>query len=62
MPDLSTQAAADILGVHRLTLIRWADEGKVPFWLTPGGQRRFRSQDIDAIRQPVKPAQGAAGE
>jgi excisionase family DNA binding protein len=55
MPDLGTQDAADILGVHRLTLIRWADDGKVPCWVTPGGQRRFRAEDIEALRQPVPP-------
>jgi excisionase family DNA binding protein len=62
MVDLSTPEAAEVLGVHRATLTRWADEGKVPFWLTPGGQRRFRSEDIEAIRQPVPPAPKAAGE
>lgn len=54
MPDdLTTRAAAKILGVHSDTLARWADEGKVPHWRTPGGQRRFRREDIDALRSPI---------
>jgi excisionase family DNA binding protein len=53
--DLPTSAAAALLGVHPDTLVRWADDGKIPFWLTPGGQRRFRREDIEALRAPAGP-------
>ena len=53
--DLSTATAARILSVHPDTLTRWAENGKVPHWITPGGQRRYRRADIDAIRTPVEP-------
>jgi excisionase family DNA binding protein len=45
---LSLSKAAERLGVHRTTLRRWADAGKVPCFLTPGGHRRFRSDDLGA--------------
>jgi excisionase family DNA binding protein len=53
--NLTAKEAAELLSVHEDTLRRWADEGKVPFWVTPGGQRRFRPEDIEAMRQPVPP-------
>ncbi len=39
--------AADYLGVHSVTLRRWADEGKVACIRTPGGRRRFIQADLD---------------
>jgi len=44
---LTLGEAADRLNVHRTTLRRWADEGQIPFMLTPGGHRRFAASDID---------------
>lgn len=46
---LSPKDAADRLGVHEDTLKRWAADGKVPGWKTPGGWWRFRPSDIEAI-------------
>ncbi len=43
---LTLGEAADLLHVHRTTLRRWADEGQVPFMLTPGGHRRFAASDV----------------
>ena len=37
---------AEVLGVHLVTLRRWADEGRVPV-VRPGRERRFRSEDLD---------------
>ena len=41
--------AARLLGVHRDTVVRWADEGKLRCWWTPGGQRRFSRADVEAL-------------
>lgn len=48
-PDLRLGEAAGILKVHPETLRRWADEGKVPSVRTPGGERRFRREDIALV-------------
>jgi excisionase family DNA binding protein len=46
---LTLGEAADRLNVHRTTLRRWADEGQIPFMLTPGGHRRFAESDVDHL-------------
>ncbi len=48
---LTLGEAADLLHVHRTTLRRWADEGQVPFMLTPGGHRRFAASDVDHLSE-----------
>ncbi|MGQ9482060.1 MerR family transcriptional regulator [Chloroflexus sp.] len=52
---LSLSAASKLLGVHASTLRRWADEGAVPVYITPGGHRRFARADILALasRRPL---------
>lgn len=47
---LSLKKAADRLDVHPTTLRRWADQGDMPFMLTPGGHRRFSTEDIEAFQ------------
>jgi excisionase family DNA binding protein len=41
--------AAALLGVHRDTVTRWSDEGRLPCWKTPAGQRRYRLSDVHAL-------------
>lgn len=43
---LTLSQAAQRLNVHPTTLRRWADEGQIPFMLTPGGHRRFADSDV----------------
>ncbi|MCK4773407.1 MAG: helix-turn-helix domain-containing protein [Candidatus Krumholzibacteria bacterium] len=43
---LKLSDAAAKLNVHPTTLRRWADEGKIPYMVTPGGHRRFASSDV----------------
>lgn len=43
---LTLSDAADMLGVHEGTVRRWADTGKLPSYRTPGGHRRFLSEDV----------------
>lgn len=37
------------MAVHPTTLRRWADSGKIPVMVTPGGHRRFSIEDIDRV-------------
>ncbi len=41
--------ACEILGVNESTLRLWSDAGRVPVFLTPGGHRRFREDDLRAL-------------
>ncbi|QKD79845.1 helix-turn-helix domain-containing protein [Actinomyces marmotae] len=48
--SLSSVEAAAILGVSRDTVVRAADRGEIPVRRTPGGQRRFNPDDVEAYR------------
>jgi excisionase family DNA binding protein len=53
--------AATYLGVSAASLRKWSDRGLVQTYRTPGGQRRYAREDLDAfiesMREPVaKPA------
>lgn len=43
---LTLKDASDFLGVHYSTLRKWADEGEIPVFRTPGGHRRFSIGDL----------------
>jgi excisionase family DNA binding protein len=47
--DYSPTAAAQYLGVHLSTLKRWAREGRVAGFRTPGGHWKFSKADLDAF-------------
>ena len=44
--------ACEILGVNQSTLRQWTDTGRVPFFLTPGGHRRYREADLRSLAAP----------
>jgi excisionase family DNA binding protein len=46
---LSLGKAAEMLGVHTMTLRRWSDSGRFPSYRTAGGHRRFALKDILAF-------------
>jgi excisionase family DNA binding protein len=50
---LNTKAAADRLGVAVETLRRYELAGRITSTRTPGGHRRFRASDIDALLEPT---------
>lgn len=49
--------AADYLGVSAASLRKWSNDGLVPTYRTPGGQRRYAREDldvfIDSMREPA---------
>jgi putative resolvase len=46
---LSTSEAARHLGVSLSTIRRWSDSGHLVGYRTPGGQRRFTVEQLDAF-------------
>ncbi len=48
---LTLEQASRRLGVHPTTLRRWADEGAIDVFITPGGHRRFIPADIEQFAQ-----------
>jgi len=48
-PWLSLGEASQILGITPGTLRRWADQGQVSAFTTPGGHRRFARATIEAL-------------
>ncbi|MGH2379403.1 MAG: helix-turn-helix domain-containing protein [Candidatus Limnocylindria bacterium] len=51
-----SEAAAHI-GVSAASLRKWSDQGLVPVYRTPGGQRRYSPEDLEefisSMRQPA---------
>jgi len=58
---LTTQKAADLLGVSRPTVIKLLDDGQIPF-TRAGTHRRIRLDDVLAHRERRREAQDAALE
>ncbi|MCY4481332.1 MAG: MerR family DNA-binding transcriptional regulator [Spirochaetaceae bacterium] len=59
---LTIGQAAELLGVHPLTIRNWSEKGTIRCLRTPGGHRRYRLQDLQrAIAAPQDdPATAAA--
>jgi excisionase family DNA binding protein len=60
---LSTSEAARHLGVSLSTVRRWSDSGHLRGYRTPGGQRRFTVEQLDAFLETLRsgdPSQPAA--
>jgi excisionase family DNA binding protein len=47
---LTIGPAAALLGVHPETLRRWEAAGRMTARRTPGGRRRYRRRDLEALR------------
>lgn len=65
---VSLGEASRMLGIAPGTLRRWADDGRVPVFTTPGGHRRFSRSTISALlpaartRRPTLARLGASPE
>lgn len=53
MALMQVREAARALGVHENTLRRWADAGYIKPVKLPSGVRRFRSEDVLAVRDTM---------
>ena len=52
---LTASQAARHLGVSISTIRRWSDAGHLSGYRTPGGQRRFSEQQLDAFLESLQP-------
>ena len=61
---LNVGRAAAYLGVSAASLRKWSNDGLVPVYRTPGGQRRFSIEDLDefirSMREPRPNGQSVA--
>jgi excisionase family DNA binding protein len=51
---LNVGRAAAYLGVSAASLRKWSNDGLVPVYRTPGGQRRFAIEDLDEFMQSMR--------
>ena len=61
---LNVGQAAAYLGVSAASLRSWSNQGLVPVYRTPGGQRRYSTSDLDefmvSMREPDTGGQSVA--
>jgi excisionase family DNA binding protein len=48
-PPLTPSEVAALFKVDPKTVTRWAQQGKISSFRTPGGHRRYRQKDVDAL-------------
>lgn len=52
-PLLTPGEVAQLFRVNVKTVAKWAAAGRIPSTKTPGGHRRFRRSDVDALLNAV---------
>lgn len=50
---MTSRQAATFLGVHRDTIRKLSNEGRLPHIVTSGGHRRFRRSDLEDYANKV---------
>ena len=58
---LARSEVARLFHVSPITVVRWADRGKLPYELTLGGQRRYPAARTMAILRELTRNAGRAG-
>jgi excisionase family DNA binding protein len=53
---LTTKKVAEMFAVTPSTVVKWADAGRLPFFRTPGGHRRYPRAEVEALRDSTKSA------
>lgn len=48
-PYLTVSEVADLFHVSSKTVVRWANDGKLPYMATLGGHRRFPRDAVEAL-------------
>jgi excisionase family DNA binding protein len=51
---LNVGKAATYLGVSAASLRKWSNDGLVPVYRTPGGQRRYSVEDLDEFMRSMR--------
>jgi excisionase family DNA binding protein len=54
---LTPREVAEVFGVRTTTIARWSREGRLASFLTPGGHRRYRLPDVQALLEDAEPAE-----
>jgi excisionase family DNA binding protein len=59
---LRTGEVAALLQISHRTVLAWAKKGWLPSIQTPGGQRRYRASDLEAVLERMVPRNERTGE
>jgi excisionase family DNA binding protein len=51
---LNASEAAEFLGVSTSSVRKWSDQGLVPVYRTPGGQRRYSLTDLERFLESMR--------
>lgn len=50
---ITPSEAAELLGVHPITVARWSDEGRLWRTFTAGGQRRYDQAEVKKLARDL---------
>jgi excisionase family DNA binding protein len=59
---LTSAEVASLFGVDRRTVVLWAKRGRIPALRTPGGQHRFRAEEIRGLLEEHEGGGDTAGD
>ena len=59
---LTSAEVASLFGVDRRTVVLWAKRGRIPALRTPGGQHRFRVDEIRGLLEKHEGGEAAGNE
>lgn len=52
--DVMTPAmVAEVFKVHPRTVSNWANNGKLPYFTTVGGHKRFNKKDVERLKDKL---------